>query len=77
MTEIKHSVAEKASARLEKEKLFYEEELRSLQQKASSFCDSTDKYTKALIQEQINETNKALDAVDLKIKEFSLTQGEK
>ncbi|KAH9411535.1 hypothetical protein HK407_04g06370 [Ordospora pajunii] len=77
MAEIKHSVAEKAYARLEKEKMFYEEELRTLHQKASSFDNSTDKYAKTLAQEQINETSKALEAVNMKIKELSLSQGEK
>ncbi|AHL28925.1 hypothetical protein KMI_04g07900 [Encephalitozoon hellem] len=75
--EMKHSVAENALQRLNKEKRAYEDELVTLRGKLAAMDEDSDKYKRKLIEDQIRETSKALEVVEKQVLKFSDSQGEK
>ncbi|AHL30096.1 uncharacterized protein Eint_041615 [Encephalitozoon intestinalis ATCC 50506] len=77
MVEVKHSVAEEALQRLGKERKAYENELATLKRKLDAMSETTDKYERRLIEDQIKETLKVLEMVDKQVLKFSYSQGEK
>lgn len=77
MVEMKHSVAESALQRLNKERKAYEDELAILRGKLAAMDGDEDKYKRKLIEDQIKETCEVLEVVEKQVEKFSYSQGEK
>lgn len=64
------NLKENSINRLKKEKEFYEKEIKDFETKLASMNKVVDIYNKRLIEDQIDETKKALEMVNARLMEL-------